>query len=346
MGKTVRAMTLVVPGLLGPLPGADAPGFPRPTAPAAERLLARGRRASMDAESYETVLCGQFGLHDPAESLPVAAITRLADTGERNAACWLRADPVHLRADQDRLILFDDQALHIQPEEAGALLARLENLYGNEADWHLEAPVANRWYLRCERAAGLRTTPLSQVIGHPVGPHLPRGANATHWHTLLNEIQMLVHEADVNLVREAQGRPTINSVWFWGAGRLPQVPATGWRGVWSDDPLATGLASLTGVAHCAAPASAAQWLMEAEPGAHLVALDNLKTAVSYGDVEAWVERVQHLEEAWLAPLAQALGRGRLRELEIQPCNGYCYRLGRGGVWRLWRRSRPLAGGGR
>jgi hypothetical protein len=342
MGKSVRTMTLVVPGLLGPLPGMDAPAFPRPHAPAAERLLARGRRAGAGAEGYEAVLCGLFGLDDPVASLPLAALTRLADTGQRDAGWWLRADPVHLRADQSRLILFDDQVLHIQPDECSALLARLESLYGNDEDWHLEAPVPSRWYLRSEQAAGLETTPLPRVIGAHVDPHLPRGPDAARWHRLLNEVQMLFHQASVNAVREADGRPTINSVWFWGGGRLPQVPAAGWRRVWSDDPLAMGLASLAGVERSDVPATARDWLADAGSGTHLVVLDGLTAAVSYGDVEAWVQGVEAIEQAWLAPLADGLAHGGLRELDIQPCNGYRYRVGPGSAWRLWRRPRPLA----
>jgi len=345
MGNSTRTLTLVVPGLLGPLPGMDSPGFPRPHAPAAERLLARGRRTGADGEGYEATLCGLFGLHDPETSLPLAAITRLADTGERDAGCWLRADPVHLRADQSRLILFDDQALHIQPDEASALMERLESLYGNDRDWHLEAPVPSRWYLRSEQAAQLETTPLPRVIGDHVDPHLPRGPDAPQWHRMLNEVQMLFHDAPVNAARENEGRPAINSVWFWGGGRLPALPPAPWRRVWSDDPLAVGLAALAGVARSDVPMNAREWLRDAQPGAHLVVLDGLRAATSYGDVEAWMRDIEAVEHAWLAPLADGLTHGRLKELDILPCNRYRYRIGRGSAWRLWRRPRPLAASG-
>ncbi|MGA7801585.1 MAG: hypothetical protein WCC36_12325, partial [Gammaproteobacteria bacterium] len=333
----MRTLTVVVPGLLGPLQGMGLPGFPRPAAPATERLLARAHRDDGLAEGFEATLCELFGLQGPEAALPLAAITRLADTGERDRGWWLRVDPVHLRADQSRLVLFDSRALDIEPDEADALLTQLRALYEADDGWRLEAPVPGRWYVRTEQAVGVQTTPVTRVIGHHIDPYLPAGKDGTHWHRVLNEVQMLFHDQPVNAARDSQGRPTINSVWFWGGGRLPQLPAASWRRVWSDDPLAMGLATLAGVERSDRPAGARDWLARAEPGAHLVVLDQLHSKVLYDDLDGWVQAVEALERTWLAPLAEALARGRLTCLEILPCNGRRYRAGRLSAWRLWHR---------
>ena len=114
---------LLIPGLLGPgHSGRVAPGFPLLVAPALEWLLARAVARPVPATTDET-LFQLFGLSAPtAADLPVAALTRLADGGEREAeGWWLRADPVHLRPDLREILLVDSRVLAITAAEAEAL---------------------------------------------------------------------------------------------------------------------------------------------------------------------------------------------------------------------------------
>src|SRR6185436_8180005 len=114
---------------------------------------------------------------------------------------------------------------------------------------------------------------------------------------LLTEIQMLLHSHAVNAAREARGEPAVNSLWFWGAGRLPGRVQGRWKSVTSDEPLALGLARLAGAAAHALPESADAWLEHpATDGRHLVILD---------------PAVEALERDWFAPLAAALRAGRV-----------------------------------
>ena len=49
---------------------------------------------------------------------------------------------------------------------------------------------------------------------------------------LLNEVQVLLHQHPLNAARQTRGLPPVNSVWFWGAGRLPAPgpsPTAAWR---------------------------------------------------------------------------------------------------------------------
>ena len=54
---------------------------------------------------------------------PVAAVTRFLDTGERDGGWYLRADPVHLRADLNKLILFDASTFALSDREARSFAA-------------------------------------------------------------------------------------------------------------------------------------------------------------------------------------------------------------------------------
>ena len=84
---------------------------------------------------------------------------------------------------------------------------------------------------------------------------------------------MLFHSHPVNDAREAAGEPTVNSVWFWGGGVLPDALDPVFAGVWGDDPLARGLARASGVAWASLPESAEHWLAQASEGEHVLVLN-------------------------------------------------------------------------
>ncbi|NIR58296.1 MAG: hypothetical protein GWO02_01620, partial [Gammaproteobacteria bacterium] len=323
----MRVLSLLIPGLLGPFPGHDRALLPAPAAPALERLLSYGRRRAVPAAGFESELCALFGIdaEDPAD-LPVAALTYLGDTATPAPGWWLRMDPVHLRADQQHLLLFDAAALEITAAEARALTHGLAGLYA-DLGWRFEAPVAGRWYVGLAEPPRARFTPLPAVVGRPVDRYLPTGENAAQWHRLLNEAQMWLHGHELNTAREMHGRPPINSVWPWGAGRLPHGVRAPWRALWSDAALGTGLGRLADIPVAAPPE--APVLLEALPGeASGLVLEGLREASLYGDIEAWAQEVARLEARWFAPLLGALRDGRLDAIELHGADGAVHRVGR------------------
>ncbi|HXH04027.1 MAG TPA: hypothetical protein VNN09_12005, partial [Candidatus Competibacteraceae bacterium] len=216
MGKTLY---LLIPGLLGPWPEADRPGFPCPRLPALERLLARGEGKDTASRGLEASLARLFGLE--GGELPVAAITRLAEGGEPDReGWWLRADPVHLKADLHQIVLFDARHLQLRPDEAAALAAAFNRTFAGDG-LILETPHPERWYLRLAADPGITTVTLAEAVGRDINPLLPAGPEARRWRALLTEIQMLFHLDPVNQAREAAGQPEVNSLWLWGGGRLP-----------------------------------------------------------------------------------------------------------------------------
>lgn len=338
------SLTLFVPGLLEP--PADAPladllqGL---ALPALERLLARAERVGGPVGDAEAVLFALFGAEvPPGDDPPVAAVTRAAEGGGAPAGWYLRADPVHLRADLSRLILFDAGTFALSMTEAAALAAAVRPLFA-EVGGVLEVPAPARWYLRVGEPVRLRTRPLSAACGRDLRQALPLGADERRWRALLTEVQMALFGTPVNAEREARGEPVVNSLWVWGGGELPPPPPPTWAGTWSGDPLAVGLAGLAGTPSGAAPAGLAAWLAGGpEPGAHLVVTDALQRAARYGDVEGWREALAGLEAAWVAPALDAVAAGRVASLGLATGAGSDLRLGRGALRRWWRRQRPLA----
>ena len=223
MNSTPNRLHLVIPGLLGPLGRFEEEGI-APRTPILETLLARADRSGAGGDDHLSTLFGLFGYSAPqGADWPSAALCRLADGGAADTGYWLHADPVLLKPDMDRLLLFDGRSLEIAPVEA-EVLGKL--ILGHFADqgWRLEQAAPDRWYLQLPEAPALVTRPLHRVAGRNLFPFLPEGGDRGRWRSLLNEIQMLLHHADVNQARRAAGRPEIN-----GLCRGPRL-AAGLRG--------------------------------------------------------------------------------------------------------------------
>ena len=321
---------LVVPGLFGAQATAVA-------APALEMLLARGRRVAGAQGTLEDWYAGAFGIE--GAPLPAGALTALACGLEPGAAHWMRADPVHLRADRDRVLIYPSQVLGLAPEEAESLAAALNAHYAGEFTLHAVRPDA--WCLRGGREMPVSARAPVEIAGRSVDAELPD----KRWHALLNEIQMTMYQHAVNTAREVRGDPVVNGLWFWGAGRLPETARGVWQSVSAEDPVALGLARLAGLRHRAPGAGAAQWLARAPgDGRHLLVFDGLRGAQALGDAAALEHRLRALEEHWFAPLHAALRAGGIGMLTVHvPDATASFETARADLRRFWRRTRPLAG---
>ena len=302
-------------------------------------LLARGRRSNGGAVPLETWVATAFGLDGP---LPAGALSALACGADPHEGYWLRADPVHLRADRDRLLLIPGAGFEITAEEARQLCEALNRHFSAQFTLHALAPDC--WVLQAKSAMDLRSRPPIELAGRDIDAELPD----KRFHALLNEIQMALYQHTVNTAREARGEPVVNGVWLWGAGDLPATAAVSnagpWQSVSADDLSVLGLARLAGMRHHAPGAGAAAWLERApDDGRHLLVLDTLRGAQALGDAEALATRLQALEERWFAPLLATLRTGRIGMLTVQvPDAGVSFETVRGDLRRFWRRPRPLA----
>lgn len=336
-------LTLLAPGLLGSgsVSGMGVPGAPEPPRPALLKLLNRAQRkldaVHTDALRYRLLGYARSEIHD----LPDAWLSYQADTGAVAPGALLRADPVHLRADRSRLVLFDAEHLQIETDEALALAEAFNRHYAADG-LRLEFPVPTRGYLHLPRQPDIRTTPLLHAIGRDIDSCLPAGHEARDWHRFMNEVQMLFHDHPVNRAREARNRPLINSLWLWGGGSPIAAVASDWQQIWCADAALRGLAGLNGIRCAEPPADARAWLREVVGDRHLLCLDELRHALAYGDVESWLARIERLDPDWFTPLLEALRRGELRELTLYPDDGHVYRVTRWDLWKFWRNGKGTA----
>jgi hypothetical protein len=303
--------------------------------PALQTLLARGTRQPCPRGGVEAALCEALGV-SRQQDWPLAPMTLTADGGTAGVAYWLRADPVHLRVMRDRIVLAGGDVLSLSREEADALAGAIGQHFGSGLSLLPLRP--QRWYLRCSQAPLLSTTPPSVAIGCDIDPLLPQGRDAMRFRTLLNELQMLLHEHPVNLAREARGELPVNSLWLWGGGCLPvacTTPVPLYAG--TDEVLALG-------AYCGTHVRALpeRWDARLSDSDGVVLLDALTAAGQVGDPYGWREALGALEQNWFAPLRANLRRMGPQGLRLlDPVNGRALHLHARDAWRVWRRPRRL-----
>jgi hypothetical protein len=251
----------------------------------------------------------------------------------------MRADPVFMVPGQTSLMLMaEGSELRLSLPEAQAMVDSL-NRHFEELALRFEALTPAHWYV-FSRMEQVETTPLSRVMGRSVTGRLPQGPDGVRWNGVLAELQMLLHDHEVNRQRAASGQPLVNSVWFWGGGRTPQVSDGGLQRVWSGQSLPMALAHAAGVPRSDRPADGVEWLARAEPGRHLLILNDLEPQLPDIPQAAWSDTMVRMEQAWWLPLYLALRQGRLDSLDLYSLDGRVHSIDRKMVRRWWRRPSP------
>lgn len=294
-----------------------------------DTLLFRGRHEPLASDSLEGLLCQELGIARQ-QDWPIAPIAMTQAGGEAGEGYWLRADPVHVRIERDRLIL--QEIPGADPDEERMLCAALSEHFA--ADFSLQFLRPGAWVLRTNGRPDITTTPLSQAASQHLEPLLPAGSEALAWRTLLNEAQMLLFQHPLNQAREARGEPVINSVWLWGGGSLPARRQHSSRAVLCAHEDWRALADFAGAASRGLPA---KWSRDIADNA-LIILDEPHRRLRRGDLSGWLQAMQQVEANWLGPL---LAAGiRFRADDPMHGQGICWRPAY--RWKFWKRRRPVA----
>jgi len=331
---------MIVPGLLGPVTDADAVAGLHPSIPLLDRLLARADVQDDVNPDFPSAVFAAFGIG--GRDLPVAAVSRRGEpdggTARVGEYYWLRADPVHLRIDTHNARLFGAHVLELEQAETDALIERLRAHFGDDG-LRFEAPVAGRWYVATGEDFELQVDSPQHVAGRNIDPFLPAGTDAGRWRQWMNEAQMLLHDAPENVRREAAGRLPVNSFWPWGGGRLPVEPfETVPAAIWSDEPLAHGLARLAESPAHGLPESASDWTPVA--GDNLVVQSQLVEPLVHGDIEGWLEAVDRFAREWVGPIHERVAAGELDALTLVVDGRHRFHLRSAHRRRWWRRTHP------
>ncbi len=290
--------------------------------PFLETLLARGdtTRSLYLGDAHLLALFGG----DPSGGSSRAAVSHLAQFGAAGSEQWrIIASPVHLLADHATLHFPPQLQAALSDEASRALMESCQHHFAEEG-WHLEYGDADTWYLQVSNSTGITTTPIDEAVGKPIFEVLPQGEDARTWRRWINEVQMLFHSHAVNDACSIKGEAPINSLWFWGEGRLPALSAGRFTHVYGGDSFVQGLAHMSGAQWSPLPDGTPFSEMRDNEGPLLFVLDNSAKL--------------HWDSDWFAPLYSLLQRKTVTRAELHFRNGYTTHLRNSMLWRFWRRK--------
>ena len=153
--------------------------------------------------------------------------------------------------------------------------------------------------------------------------YLPDGDGADRFRNLVSEIEMALHDHDINQARQAGGLRPVNSLWLWGGGIAPQQATRPQPPLFSDDALSTGY-------WYSATAVAEPWLGSIE-----ACLEN-SVAGFVAQVPDDIETP--VLETVLQGLRSALRADRLSGLTLLFRDGLRAHIRRSHALRVWRRT--------
>lgn len=215
---------------------------------ASHSLRAMLVQADREADGPRGHLAGLAAYFDAdGAMLPAGALTRQWYAHDAGDATWLAADPAWVQPDMNGVRLMACGQLGLTMDEAQAFAQAVWPAL-HDAGLQLELSAPDHWHLRLppDLPAPALPTP-EQALGEDLCQHLPQGESGRRWRVLLNDIQVLLHQHPLNTQRRARGLSPVNSLWLWGAGRLPASVRSPLAGVIGADPLLCALAERAGL---------------------------------------------------------------------------------------------------
>lgn len=279
---------------------------------------------------WRTWLSADLGAFDLAR-MSVAHCCALGSMPASSASnAWL-ATPVHLEARIDHVRLADRGLLRLGAEERETWKHDFALAFGPGFALH---DAGERSFL-LSGASPIRVASVdpSRLLDADIGQALPTGPSAGELRRLGTEIEMWLHGAPANLVREQRRQRRVSALWLWGGGlrsssggpappanasALPQATA----GLYGGDPF---LRALAGTSSTAPPGFAA---LDTRADRCVVELSPMSGPKN--------ESLAELDANWFAPARETLTRGELDSVDLI-ANDRRFRIDARPGWRFWRR---------
>lgn len=268
-------------------------------------------------------ILAELGFPYPGSGL--GALRMWGQTGERPTVWVAAADPVYLEPRLDHL------AVHALPAESvptADLRGLVDHLQATLADGgNLGFARLGRYgYLRAQEPIATASVPPGVAHLDMPNEYLPTGPEADTYRRLISEVEMALHDHEVNVRRQERGLQPINGLWIWGGGFAPEPSTVSLPPLFASDPLLTGYWLSHGGVVDAWPGDIAGCAEAATAG--FVALTPERNEP--GRLDALLQELRELQWA-----------GRLKRLVLMFRDGVEARIERHHRWRFWRRGRGL-----
>jgi hypothetical protein len=266
----------------------------------------------------------ELGLPYPEQGL--GALRMWGQTGDRPTKWIAAADPIYLEARMDHLCLHALRRAGVEASQMRVLIDHLQEKLADGTNLGFTR-LGSYGYLSSKTHFATAAMPAYVVDQQKPDDFLPSGDDTATHRNLLSEVEMALHEHEVNLEREANGDLPVNSMWLWGGGTAPEQITRAQPPLFSDDALLTGYwYAATGVT---------------EPWFGDIAACIDKSVAGFVAETPEFDDCSSLLEDCLSELREALRSGRLSSLTLLFRDGIRAHVRRSHSLRVWRRNSRL-----
>lgn len=256
----------------------------------------------------------------------LAALRMWGQTGDRPTTWIAAADPVYLEPRLDHLCLHALRHTGVPKPEMRALIDHLQTTLADDNQFGF-ARLGSYGYLSAKTPISTAAVPAYVVDQQLPEEFLPNGDDTATHRKLIGEIEMALHDHEINLQRVEKGQFPVNALWLWGGGYAPEQQTRPQPPLFSDDPLLTGFwYAMTGVT-------------ESWPGSIAACID-ASVAGFVAETPEFDDSPDLLERC-LQELRAALRGGQVSHISLLFRDGLRADVRRSHALRFWRRNSPL-----
>ena len=165
----------------------------------------------------DRILCRQLGFSD-LDYLPYAQA--FADESCDSDGSIILIKPVHLKTDINNAVMYPLLNDQTDIDDSSIIIKDLADYF--KADCNIDSIDNSVSLMRLNKIQPPAQTPhYLSVLGKKAKPFIDQSKQNLDWYRLINEMQMFMFQHEINQNRFQLGLPMINSLWYWGAGRLP-----------------------------------------------------------------------------------------------------------------------------
>ncbi len=370
--QTSKSIRFIIPGLLDPVPYLDQlPAKELPELAVFSKMLSRGELLTPETfdarqDNFYHCLLKEMGndkastyhstYHSSQSSIASLSyqldVNNLSDPELFKEKWIMRADPSFLMADRDQLVLAQTGSLDISIDEANLLVDEINHFfdsYEEESFWTLKSISPDRWYIISDKPINIQSVPPENALGQSIKSFLfnndksTKGIDSNHWMSLFNEMQMILHQSEVNKKRTEAKKLPVNSLWFWGAGEaVDELNSLTDNAVllYSDHPLAQNLSHLQCGKKFSVPEHFSEIFYADEIASPIIiTIESFIQAIRSKDVFSWVGLLEQFESNYLIPIMDELNSGKILQVEFISPSGRKLLLTKKLLKRWWKKNK-------
>lgn len=165
--------------------------------------------------------------YDPAKYYTGRAPLEAASMGIplEDSDVAFRCNLVTIEGDGHSAVMKDHSSGHITTDEGRELLAAISaELRSEGIDFYPGVSYRHLMVWKNGKVAA-ECTPPHDILDRPVADYLPRGEGSELLRELMLRSVKILAAHPVNARRRSEGKGTATSIWLWGQGKKPAVPA-------------------------------------------------------------------------------------------------------------------------